>query len=71
MKQNCCEPNTNCSCGCNSNRSNKLCELTLPHNQFDLEKITSLVNNPQYICHCCGRLANKAEHLCNPEILKK
>lgn len=64
MKINCCK--TGSSCSCSGNRDNKLCELTNPQNAFEIEKIIPLVNSPKYFCRCCGRLANKAENLCNP-----
>jgi hypothetical protein len=72
MANNCCDISNSCGCGCGSNdrRENKLCELTKPHNQFDMKKILPLVNNPQYVCRCCGRLANEKENLCNPIKLK-
>ena len=68
MANNCCQASSPCDCGCGNKfgRENKLCELTKPHNQFDLEKILPLVSDPQYVCRCCGRLANKEESLCNP-----
>jgi hypothetical protein len=69
MADSCCD-NT-CSCGCDSNRENKLCEMTKPHNQFDIKKILPLVNDAKYFCRCCGRLANRAENLCNPIELNK
>jgi len=64
MPSNCCDTGSSCSCG--GNRENKLCELTKPHNQFDMGKIMPLVDDPRYICRCCGRLANNEEALCNP-----
>ncbi|MCU0678889.1 MAG: MTH895/ArsE family thioredoxin-like protein [Planctomycetes bacterium] len=69
MPDNCCQ--SLCSCGCGTDRSNKLCELANPANCFDMDKYLLLVNNPQYVCRCCGRLANKAESLCNPKLLSK
>jgi hypothetical protein len=72
MENSCCDTGSSCGCGCeNNSRENKLCELTKPHNQFDMEKILPLINNPQYVCRCCGRLANKEESLCNPIKLTK
>jgi hypothetical protein len=69
MANNCCD--TSSPCGCGGNRENKLCELTKPHNRFDMEKIIPLVNEPKHICRCCGRLANKEENLCNSIKLTK
>ena len=68
VTNNCCNLSSSCGCDCGNggSRENKLCELTKPQNQFDMKKILPLVNNPQYICRCCGRLANKEESLCNP-----
>lgn len=71
MGNNYCDTSNSCGCGSSSSRENKLCELTKPHNQFDMEKILPLVNDPQYVCRCCGRLANKGENLCNPIKLNK
>jgi len=68
MGNNCCETSSPCSCNGN-NRGKKLCELTKPHNQFEMGKIIPLVNDPKYICRCCGRLANEKENLCNPKSL--
>ena len=64
MSNNCCGTNSSCECG--GSRENKLCEMTKPHNQFDLSKIIPLINSPKYVCRCCGRLANKKGNLCNP-----
>ena len=36
----------------------------------DLDPIKELVRNPQFICGNCGRVAAKAENLCNPVPLK-
>jgi hypothetical protein len=71
MTNNCCGDNSSCDCGCSTNRANKLCELTKPHNQFEVGKILPLVDKPEYFCRCCGRLANMTDNLCNPILLTK
>ncbi len=62
----CCGTN-NSECNCSEDRSGKMCMLTTPPFKFDLEKIKHLVNNPKYICKCCGRVSNTKELLCAPE----
>jgi hypothetical protein len=69
MTNNCCSGSSEVVCDCSANRENKLCELTKFHNQFNVEKIKALVNEPKFMCHCCGRLANEAENLCRPHPL--
>ncbi len=71
MSNHCCDNKSSCGCNCPGDRTNKLCELTKPHNQFDMEKILPLVNEPKYICRCCGRLANEKNVICNPIQLNK
>jgi hypothetical protein len=68
MAEPCC--GNTCSCGCDTDRRDKLCKLAKPANRFDMDKYLMLVNAPLYICRCCGRLANKAESLCGPILLK-
>ena len=69
MGNSCCGARS--SCGCDVNKENKMCALTKPRNQFDMEKIIPLVDDSKYVCSCCGRLANNAENLCKPVELKK
>ncbi len=69
MAEQCC--GTTCSCGSDAGRRNKLCELAKPANRFDLGKYLPLVNDPRYVCRCCGRLANDAENLCNAILINK
>lgn len=68
MKEDCCE--TYQACGHNINRKSKLCVLTESH-RFNTEKLMPLVNDPKYICSCCGRVANSEDNLCEPVELKK
>ena len=42
-----------------------LCKLIIG-DQESIENIRPLVNQPQYICNACGRVANKSENLCAP-----
>lgn len=70
-KESCCEQGSSCNCACEGSRENKLCELTNPHNQFNVEEVLKLVKKPQYFCRCCGRVANQKESLCNPIELTK
>lgn len=73
MTKDCCSSSQSdaCACACGSNRDHKLCELTKPHNRFDVDKIMPLLDKPEYFCRCCGRLANQASSLCNPIPLTK
>jgi hypothetical protein len=34
--------------------------------EFSLEQIRALVKDPKFICKKCGRVAAKAENLCEP-----
>jgi hypothetical protein len=47
----------------------KLCALTCCPCGLDIEKIKPLVNAPKFICEACGRVANKADNLCQPVAL--
>jgi transposase-like protein len=48
----------------------KLCSLTCCPCNLDIEKIKPLVNQPQYICKACGRVANDEESLCQPASIR-
>ena len=45
-----------------------LCKMIVG-DQATVEEIKPLINNPQFICHFCKRVANNAENLCYPEPL--
>ena len=47
----------------------KMCAMTCCPCNLDLEKIKPMVNAPKYICKSCGRVANEADNLCQPETL--
>lgn len=51
---------------CTGDHSCHLCVLT---EKLPLEEIKPLVDNPQFICFNCGRAANSAKNLCNPQPL--
>jgi hypothetical protein len=71
MKNSCCETEKNtCTCNCSDIPKYRMCKLSQPSGNFDLEKVKKLANDPKYICKCCGRVANKKENLCMPEDLK-
>jgi len=42
-----------------------LCKMIIG-DMTSIEKIKLLVNNAQYICRACGRVANKKENICAP-----
>ncbi|MBA4387544.1 MAG: hypothetical protein C0404_06155 [Verrucomicrobia bacterium] len=63
-REACCDETTDC-CGHKSAKK-CICTMTQPAGKFDLKKVLPLVNNPKFICSCCGRVANRKEHLCTP-----
>ena len=42
-----------------------LCDLA-ERGELTLDQIKALVKDPKFICRKCGRVANKAENLCEP-----
>ncbi len=56
--------NPNC-CG-----SDKMCAMTCCPCNLDVEKLKPFVNNPEFICKACGRVANEEKHLCQPDPIK-
>jgi len=69
MSEDCCTGDS-CGCDCENIAENKMCMVASPPMKFDIEKVKSLTNDPQYVCTCCGRTANKSEDLCSPVDLK-
>lgn len=55
---------------CCDAHSEKMCSVTCCPCHIDIEKVKSRSDNPAYICKACGRVANSAEHLCEPESIK-
>jgi hypothetical protein len=47
----------------------KMCAMTCCPCNLNLDEIKALARHPQFICRACGRVAEKAENLCQPESL--
>jgi len=48
---------------CSGNHKGHLCVLA---SAARFEEIIALAKEPRFICFNCGRVADKAENLCNP-----
>ena len=48
----------------------KMCAMTCCSCHLDLRALKPLVRAPKYICKACGRVAAKADNLCQPTALK-
>ena len=57
MSDQCCGPD-------------KMCSLTCCPCDLDIEKIKPLVDQPEFICAVCARVANESKDLCKPESLR-
>ncbi len=68
MENTCC--NDTCKCDSTNIPENRMCQLTQPAHEFDLEKVKKLTSNSKYICKCCGRTANSEDNLCSPTLLR-
>ena len=70
-KSTCCSTDTTTDCCGHASKKICICKLAKTNGQVDIEKIRKLASNPQFICGCCGRMANKSIHVCKPVALKK
>ncbi|MDA3792658.1 MAG: hypothetical protein PF545_03235 [Elusimicrobia bacterium] len=59
------------SCKCDNIPGHRMCMLSRPAGNFDIEKVKKLSKNPKYICSCCGRAARDNDRLCSPVKLKE
>ena len=69
-KKTACCPDTTTDCCGHATKKTCICTLSKTAGKVDIEKIRKLASNPQFICGCCGRMANKAAHVCKPVPLK-
>ena len=51
---------------CSGDHTCHICALS---EKQSIKEIKPLVDNPKFICFNCGRAANSAQNLCNPEPL--
>ena len=70
-KKTACCPDTTTDCCGHAAKKTCICTLSKTAGKVDVEKIRKLASDPQYICGCCGRMANKRAHVCKPVPLKK
>ena len=48
-----------------------MCMRTKVPHGFDVEAVSRLTSDPNFICKCCGRTANEADNLCSPVPIRK
>lgn len=71
QKSSSCCPDTTTDCCGHATKKTCICTLSKTAGKVDIAKIRKLASNPQFICGCCGRMANKSIHVCKPVALKK